>query len=462
MKTFFRKAASLAFAFALGVSSLGTVPVQAAEASAQEATTLGKDFLKQIIGEYQPLFEGATFDSKYDHYWHDYSAAVAGESSADMCVEMMKKAIGATTYGPEAGNNFFCGFTADVVKISFAGAEGNEITFTKKDGSTVKHTYEYVKDVAATGVVEGRDWSVDGYLYKSKDDNKDDFTYVYMCPDTPATTYHLEFRYGDTEENVLKMTEGKYKNWLAAGISTAAMKDPKEAELQRVIALFVLENVGAMAGAETNAQRAGISGIWDMDAELMKSSPGYENASIYNTLSKSGTGEGYMDMAGTGDFKKYSEFPFYVYDKDKNDGKEAGIYIVNSEDEGVKVSDYEITEKDGKRALVFRHSEGEITFFYRGAITPAKASLSTVKASKKKLVASWKEVAGADGYKVIVSEKKNFKNAKSVSVKAKTQATVKSLKKKKTYYVKVCAYTEDYAGKKVYGKYSTVKKVTIK
>ena len=462
MKTFLRKAAAVAFAFALGASSLGATSVQAAEPAAQETTTIGKDFLKNVIGEYQPLFEGATFDAKYDHYWHDYSAAVAGESSADICAAMMKKGIGATTYGPEAGENFFCGFAADVVTISFAGTDGNEITFTKKDGSTVKHTYEYVKDVPATGVVEGQDWSVDGYLYKSKDDNKDDFTYVYMCPDTPATTYHLEFRYGDTEENVLKMTEGKYKNWLAAAISTAAMKDPKETEIQKVIALFVLENVGMMAGAETSAQRTGISGVWDMDTTPMKDYPGYENASMYMKLSKSGTGESFVDMTGTGEFNKASEYPFYVYDTDKNDGKESGIYIVSSEDEGVKVADYEITEKDGKRTLVFTSSEGVITYFYREGITPAKTSISKVKVTKKNLVASWKAVADADGYKVLVSEKKNFKNAKSVVVKAKTSATVKNLKKKKTYFVKVCAYTEDYAGKKVFGKYSEVKKAKSK
>ena len=462
MKALLRKAAAVAFAFALGVSSLGAASVQAAEQTAQETTTLGKDFLKNVIGEYQPLFEGATFDAKYDHYWHDYSAAVAGESAADMCVSMMKKAIGATTYGPEAGEDFFCGFACDVVKITFAGNEGNEITFTKKDGSTVKHTYEYVKDVPAKGIVQGQDWSVDGYLYKSKDDNKDDFTYVYMCPDTPATTYHLEFRYGDTEENVLSMTEGKYKNWLAAGVSTAALKDPKETELQKVIALFVLENVGMMSGPEAAAQRAGISGVCDMDVTPMRGIQGYEKANVYITLSKSGTGESFLDIAGTGDFSKVSDFPFYVYDTDKNDGKEAGIYIVNSEDEGIKISDYEISEKDGKRALIFNHVEGELTYFYRDAITPAKPDISSVKGAKKKLTVSWKEVAGADGYKVLVSEKKNFKNAKSVIVKAKTSATVKSLKKNKTYFVKVCAYTEDYAGKKEFGKYSAVKKGKVK
>ncbi len=50
-----------------------------------------------------PLFEGASFEAKCDHYRHDYSAAVAGESVADMCVAMMKQAIGASTYDKDAG-----------------------------------------------------------------------------------------------------------------------------------------------------------------------------------------------------------------------------------------------------------------------------------------------------------------------------------------------------------------------
>ena len=37
----------------------------------------------------------------------------------------------------------------------------------------------------------------------------------------------------------------------------------------------------------------------------------------------------------------------------------------------------------------------------------------------------------------------------------------KKLKKGKTYYVRVRAYKKDSTGRKVYGKYSTVKKIKI-
>lgn len=51
--------------------------------------------------------------------------------------------------------------------------------------------------------------------------------------------------------------------------------------------------------------------------------------------------------------------------------------------------------------------------------------------------------------------------AKKTKSTTKTKYTVKKLKKKKTYYMRVRAYTL-WNGKKVYGKWSSVKKVKIK
>ena len=55
---------------------------------------------------------------------------------------------------------------------------------------------------------------------------------------------------------------------------------------------------------------------------------------------------------------------------------------------------------------------------------------------------------------------KKFKKKKSIQTK-KTKYTIKKLKKKKTYYIRVRAYKMN-GKKKVYGKWSTVKKVKIK
>lgn len=65
------------------------------------------------------------------------------------------------------------------------------------------------------------------------------------------------------------------------------------------------------------------------------------------------------------------------------------------------------------------------------------------------------------GYEVQYALNKKFKKAKTKTTK-KTTFTIKKLKKKKTYYVRVRAYTIDANRKKVQGKWSKVKKVKIK
>lgn len=84
-----------------------------------------------------------------------------------------------------------------------------------------------------------------------------------------------------------------------------------------------------------------------------------------------------------------------------------------------------------------------------------------VKNKKKKSVTlSWKKVVGAKGYWLQYATNKKFKKKKSKFVK-KTKYTVKKLKRKKKYYFRVRAYKLD-GKKKVYGKWSGVKKVKIK
>lgn len=53
---------------------------------------------------------------------------------------------------------------------------------------------------------------MEGYVFQSTDKNEDEFKYVFLCPDTPATTYHIEFRYGSDLTELLKLNTGKYAN----------------------------------------------------------------------------------------------------------------------------------------------------------------------------------------------------------------------------------------------------------
>ena len=95
------------------------------------------------------------------------------------------------------------------------------------------------------------------------------------------------------------------------------------------------------------------------------------------------------------------------------------------------------------------------------AAKPAKVKAVKVKAKKKKLNVSWKKVSGATGYEVQYATNNKFtKNKKTVTVK-KNKVTLKNLKPKKKYFVKVRAY-KLANGRKYFGKWSKVVKKKTK
>lgn len=94
---------------------------------------------------------------------------------------------------------------------------------------------------------------------------------------------------------------------------------------------------------------------------------------------------------------------------------------------------------------------------------PAKVKKITVTNKKgKKIKISIKKVNGAKGYEIQYAKDKKFKKALKKANVAGNAKTISKLKKGQTYYVKVRAYKIDSAGKKVYGSYSSVKKVKIR
>ena len=96
------------------------------------------------------------------------------------------------------------------------------------------------------------------------------------------------------------------------------------------------------------------------------------------------------------------------------------------------------------------------------AVAPKKTVVKKVKAlGKKKIKITVKKSSEqVSGYEVTLSTKKNFKNAKKITTK-KNVITVKKLKAGKKYFVKVRAFKK-VGNKKIYGNYSTVKKVIVK
>ncbi len=333
-------------------------------ADAESPRSEGEEFLSQLIGDYQPLFEGATLNSEYDHYWHDYAAAVVGESSADDTVAHLKGSINAEGYGENNdASNFYCGFVNDVATISFGSEDGKTVTFTREDGSSVTHTYEFVKEAAAKGNYEGYEMVMDGYLYQALEEPADEFQYLLMFPDTPDTTYHLEFRYAASEEDVLNLLDGPYAYWVGSAIQTSALTEEDEDTLQKVISLFVVENLAGNETEETDTQRKELVGTWDCDFSAF---PEYGNAKMHIVLSADGTGKTFADFTGSGEPSLTAEYTFYAYDPDKADGKNAGTYIaLNPVVETVTPGEYEVKRIDGKKALVFTSNEGVITYYHR-------------------------------------------------------------------------------------------------
>ena len=86
-----------------------------------------------------------------------------------------------------------------------------------------------------------------------------------------------------------------------------------------------------------------------------------------------------------------------------------------------------------------------------------------VKAGKKKLTVTWKKDKNVSGYQIKIATKKNFKGAKTYTVKSyKTyKKVIKKLKAKKKYFVKVRAY-KTVGKSKVYGEYSAVRSCKVK
>ncbi len=98
-------------------------------------------------------------------------------------------------------------------------------------------------------------------------------------------------------------------------------------------------------------------------------------------------------------------------------------------------------------------------------VTVKKVVVKKAVSNKKKTITvQWKKVSDAAGYQVVAgTDRKVTKGKKTVTVKkAKTiKATVRKLKSKKKYYVKVRAY-KIVDGKKHYGSFSNVKMVKVK
>ena len=203
--------------------------------------------LEDVKGTYVALFPVITAP-EYDQLWLDPCVAVVGEEAAPGVAEMLKTACSGTIYGQEAidaygdgsnGAQFDCAFINGVDTITFDGAT---ISGSFEGEEVFRHEYAYVGPLSLGGMM-------DGTLYETADADAGEFRYFFMMPDTPATTYHLEFRYGSDVDALTQYNAGPYAYWLAAGFPA----DADEAMIENVITLFCEENLAEMGEEEPAA-----------------------------------------------------------------------------------------------------------------------------------------------------------------------------------------------------------------
>ncbi len=120
----------------------------------------------------------------------------------------------------------------------------------------------------------------------------------------------------------------------------------------------------------------------------------------------------------------------------------------------------------GTYYLSIRGDSGNYSFQVSQYVAPksvARVSISKAKSKKKhSITLNWKKVEGASGYQIQYSKYKNFRGKKSLWVGSTiNKKTIRSLKSKKKYYVRVRAYTISNS-QFIYGKFSKARKVKVK
>lgn len=236
--------------------------VCASELQSMLSLLAGPDsLLSQLSGSYIELFPEMCLD-KYVSLWSEVLLPYcsSGEElsvyyqmfTARFMSELYGEAA-VEAYADDPENAMFnCFFLGDVAVFT---VEGNTISGADAEGRELfRHSYHYVEDMPVTYF--GMELPIAMHVYESDDAAADGFRYFAFSDDTPAETYHLEFRYGGSKENLTNYTEGEYAYWLASAISA----DYDDQLMSDCVTLFVTENLGEAEETDAFAAVAGEAG----------------------------------------------------------------------------------------------------------------------------------------------------------------------------------------------------------
>lgn len=95
-------------------------------------------------------------------------------------------------------------------------------------------------------------------------------------------------------------------------------------------------------------------------------------------------------------------------------------------------------------------------------VSPGKViSVKLANSKQRQLTITIKSVKGANGYQIVYGTNSSITKGKKVLTSSSSKKTILKLSKGRTYYVKIRAYQKDSAGGKIYGGYSSVRKIKI-
>ena len=207
----------------------------ATEASSEDNEAAAEQLMVDLTGSYQELWPVILAD-EYKQTWLDNCKALVGEENAQAVFDKLSSMVSGEIYGEEAvkayadGNGVYdCHFTQQVAKLEFDGDDSVIKGYDADGNELFSHKYHYVGMEEIRGL----------YEYESDDVDSGEFTYFCIAPDTSATTYHIELRYGSDLEKLGQYDAGEYAYWLGSGIST----DCDQTMIENCIKLFCEENL---------------------------------------------------------------------------------------------------------------------------------------------------------------------------------------------------------------------------
>lgn len=192
------------------------------------------EFLSQLEGSYVELFPELRKD-EYHEKWVTHVEPIVGEAATEETIAFLLNMCTAEIYGDEAVEayknpddmRFDCYFLGGVDKFTISG---NVISGVDENGKEVfSHTYSPFENKEDTGFL----------YYKTEDEDAGQFTYFAFAPDTPESTYHIEFRYAESVDDLQSWFEGSYAYWNAAGI----LEGYSDEMMDQCIELFATENL---------------------------------------------------------------------------------------------------------------------------------------------------------------------------------------------------------------------------